>query len=95
MIFYYFIHFLISKNYSFSNLNPVSFFLKGNNWSINSVHKENLGYENLVCLEELKEKKYFLFIVFRSTLNYKDKIEEMEAEYTIPIATQDGKKFKL
>lgn len=76
-------------------MNPVSFFLKGNNWSINSVHKENLGYENLVCLEELKEKKYFLFIVFRSTLNYKDKIEEMEAEYTIPIATQDGKKFKL
>lgn len=43
----------------------------------------------------IKRKKYFLFIVFRSTLNYKDKIEEMEAEYTIPIATQDGKKFKL
>jgi len=54
-------------------LNPVLFFLKGNIWSINSVHKENLGYENLVCLEELKEKQYFLFIVFRSTLNYKDK----------------------
>ena len=34
--------------------------------------------------------------MFISNFNYKDKkIEEMEGQFIIPIARQDGKKFKL
>lgn len=63
---------LISKNIDYSILFK-SHLSKRKNWIIKSVHFEDLQYENLVCLEELKEKNNFIFIVFRSTLNYKDK----------------------